>query len=151
MEVRNHVEPRAGARKWVNGMNNQTEPVSSLEEDPLYRNCLREARFILGLWAVCCVYSVGYCYLFGYLSHEPAAESTGPSISEMIGPLTSFNRDPESLTYPLGLGIPDWVFYGILVPWVIAAVLTFWYVLFYFADDDLAPIGVDETNLEGES
>ena len=47
-------------------------------------------------------------------------------------------RDPASLTYPLGLGIPDWVFYGIALPWAVCVLLSFWYGLFYFSEDDLS-------------
>ena len=114
------------------------EEPRALEIDPTYRNSLREAKFILGLWAVCFVYTTGYGYLNGYLVHQPLPSSTGPGITELFGPLESFNRDPESVTYPLGLGIPDWIFYGVAVPWVICIVLSFWYGLFMFAEDDLS-------------
>ena len=107
-------------------------------EDPIYRHSLREARFILGLWTCCFFYTVSYCYLNGYLSHEPSPGSTGPAIASWFGPLEAFNRDPDSVTYPLGLGIPDWVFYGVALPWVVCIVLSFWYGLFMFAEDDLS-------------
>lgn len=106
----------------------------------MYLHGLREARFILGVWVCCLVWTVGYSYLFGYRSHEPDPNSAGPSVADMVGPLESFNREPDSLTYPLGLGIPDWIFYGIAVPWCICIGLTFFYALVLFADDDL---GVD--------
>jgi len=115
----------------------------ALEVDPIYRNSLREAKFILGLWACCFVWTVGYCYFYGYLSHEPLAGSTGPAVTNLLGPLKSFDRDPKSLTYPLDLGVPDWAFYGIVLPWVICTVLSFWYGLFFFAEDDLSD-GADE-------
>ena len=111
---------------------------NELEDDPIYRNSLREARFILAVWVVCFLWTVSYCYFNGYLSHEPLTSSTGPGVANLLGPLESFNRDPESLTYPLDLGIPDWVFYGILMPWVICVVLSFWYGLFMFTEDDLS-------------
>ena len=108
------------------------------EVDPVFRNSLHEARFILGLWTCCFFYTVSYCYLNGYLSHEPLPSAIGPAVGSWLGPLESLNRDPETLTYPFGLGIPDWVFYGIAVPWFICIVASFWYGLFMFAEDDLS-------------
>ncbi len=115
-----------------------TKPDGNYQEDPIYRNSLREARMILILWACCMVYTVAYCYLFGFMSHEPLPTATGPAIGELVGPLEAFNRDPDSVTYPLGLGIPDWIFYGVALPWVVCTVLSFVYGLFIFAEDDLS-------------
>lgn len=98
---------------------------------------MREARIIIILWTVCLVYSCTYCYLNGYLSHPPHPASTGPSIGALCGPLTTFNRDPATLRTPLGLGIPDWVFYGVVVPWLCCILATMWFCLFYFVEDDL--------------
>ena len=115
-----------------------------LEEDPIYRNSLREARFILGLWTFCFIYTVSYCYLTGYLVHEPLPTSTGPGVATLLGPLEALNRDAESLTYPFGLGIPDWVFYGVAVPWGICIILSFVYGLFIFTEDDLSAGSLEE-------
>lgn len=115
-------------------------PADGWEEDHIYRNSLREARFILGLWTCCFLYTVSYCYLFGYLSHEPLPSATGSAVGSWFGPLEAWNRDPDSVTYPLGLGIPDWVFYGIAIPWVVCVVLSFWYGLFMFSEDDLSAV-----------
>lgn len=117
--------------------------------DPIYRNSLREAKFIFCLWAGCLVYTVLFCYGYGYLVHEPLPSSFGPAVTNLLGPLESLNRVPDSVTYPLGLGIPDWVFYGVLVPWIICAVLTFWYGLFFFAEDDLSE-GADRSENDWE-
>lgn len=119
-----------------------------LEVDPLFLHSLREARFILGLWACCFVYTVVYCYAGGYLSHEPSSDAWPIAIGEVVGPLDSFQRDPDFLTYPLGLGIPDWVFYGVVVPWGVCIVLTFWYAFFLYAEDDLSS---PEERLEDET
>ncbi len=109
-------------------------------EDPLYRHALREARFVLGLWTCCFFYTVTYCYLYGYMTHEPlpASDTTGQAIGKLVGPLDSFNRDPDSVSYPLGLGIPDWVFYGVALPWVVCIVLSVWFCLVIFVEDDLS-------------
>ena len=102
-----------------------------------YRHTLREAIVILTIWLACFIYSVTFSYLYGYLSHEPDPDSLGTSVSELAGPLHSLDRAPETLSTPLGLGIPDWVFYGLIVPWLVCIAITFWFCLFYFADDDL--------------
>jgi hypothetical protein len=105
--------------------------------DPVFRNSLREAWVILGAWGTCFIYTVTYCYLYGYLSHEPMAESTGPSIGALMGSMEELNRDPGSLTTPLGLAIPDWIFYGVVGPWIVCILFSLWFCLFYFEEDEL--------------
>ena len=39
-------------------------------------------------------------------------------------------------------GMPSWVFWGIMVPWALCALFTFWFAGFFMADDDL---GKDHT------
>jgi hypothetical protein len=114
--------------------------------DLLYKNALREVAVILSAWTVCLVYTVTYCYLYGYLSHEGTPESMGPDIGTLVGPLSSFNRDPESLTTPLGLAVPDWIFYGVVLPWVLCILFSLWFCLFYFREDDLG----SEVTLQGD-
>jgi hypothetical protein len=106
-------------------------------EDVLLGNSRREAWIVLLAWLGSLIYTVSVCYLFGYLTHEPSGTSVGPDVASLLGPLTSFNRNPESLTTPLGLGIPDWVFYGIVLPWVACIALTLWFCFRYFSEDDL--------------
>lgn len=43
----------------------------------------------------------------------------------------------EAETPPTVLGIPDWAFWGVAVPWMAANVFTFWFCLFYMEDDPL--------------
>ena len=46
------------------------------------------------------------------------------------------------------LGMPSWVFWGIIAPWAVCALFTFWFAGFFMADDDL---GEDHTpELEGD-
>ncbi len=107
-------------------------------DDPIYHNALREAKFITFLWTCCFFYTVIYCYLYGYLTHESLPSSTGPAVGQVVGLLESFNRDPQSVSYPLGLGIPDWVFYGVVLPWGVCVVISVWYCLVMFVEDDLS-------------
>ncbi len=107
--------------------------------DPVFRSSLRECVFILLLWLACCLYTVTYCYLSGYLVHEAHPNATGPSIGKLIGPLEAFDRHPQSLTTPFGLGVPDWVFYGVITPWAVAVVITVLFCLYFFSEEDLSP------------
>jgi hypothetical protein len=56
-------------------------------------------------------YTVTYCYLFGY------------------------NRPIESLTFVMG--IPDWVFWGVVTPWFVCLVLSAFFAFVLIKDIDL--------------
>lgn len=81
-------------------------------DDPVYRHTRREALLILGLWITAMVYTLTVCYVWGY------------------------GRDPATLTHVWG--IPDWVFYGIFVPWAVCDLVTIFYCFFFAAEDDLS-------------
>lgn len=112
-------------------------PVEASEEDPVYRHSRREAAFVFALWGACLLYSGTYCYLRGYLSHEPHPAAVGPALGAVVGVLRAFERDPTTLTTPLGLGIPDWIFYGVVTPWLVCIVVTFLFCHFVFVEDEL--------------
>jgi len=114
----------------------QPDQVASTE-DAVYRHTLREAKIILSLWGIALVYTCTYCYLHGYDSHPSDPATVGPAVSSWFGPLKSFDRDPANLTTPMGSGIPDWVFYGVVLPWIACIVVTFWFCLFVFSEDEL--------------
>ena len=59
--------------------------------------------------------------------------------AELVGEIESFNRLPASFTTPLGLGIPDWVFYGIFCPTAVAIIITIIFCLFIYSEQDLEP------------
>ena len=63
------------------------------------------------VWAAALVCSVGFAYWRGY------------------------GRDPNDIL--LVLGIPDWVFWSIVVPWVLCLIFSVWFCFRYMADDDL--------------
>jgi hypothetical protein len=68
-------------------------PVTLPSEDIVVKSARREAALALGMWLVAMLYTVTYCYLRGY------------------------GRGIDSLSFVLWF--PDWVFWGIVVPWVI--------------------------------
>ncbi len=84
--------------------------------DPVFLNARREAIVIFCVWIVCLLWAVPYCYINGY----PAAGE-------------EFNPDALKTVW----GIPSWVFWGILFPWILANVFTTGFCFFYMVDDDL--------------
>ena len=79
--------------------------------DPVFLNSRREALIILTAWATCLVWAVGYCQFAGYETPE--------------GPV------------PKTMGIPSWVFFGVLVPWVLASTFSIVFSLKFMKDHDL--------------
>ena len=124
----------------MTGQQENPPPDDALVEDPIYLHTRREAKIILSIWLIALIYTCTYCYLFGYATHPSDPAATGPAISTWVGPLESFDREPDSITTPLGLGIPDWVFYGVALPWVICILLSVFFCLFVFEEDDLQSV-----------
>lgn len=90
--------------------------------DPVLKNARREAVIIGAAWLVSTVYCCVYCYLTGYIREGRAL---GP---EDVRPI---------------FGMPSWVFWGIMVPWLVCSLFTFWFAGFYMKDDDL---GIDRSD-----
>ncbi|MCA9100791.1 MAG: DUF997 family protein [Planctomycetales bacterium] len=84
------------------------------EEDALLRSARREAIVIVVLWAVALVYTVTYCALYGY------------------------DRTIDDMTFVFGF--PDWVFWGVIFPWTLCTVFTWWFCNFFMGDE---PLGDD--------
>ncbi len=95
----------------------EADPV---EYDPVFLHSRREAIVIFSLWVAALFWAVLFSYFNGY------AEAV----------------DPENLRTLLG--IPSWVFWGIVVPWMAADLFTIWFCLFYMADDDLGEEGAED-------
>lgn len=87
-------------------------------EDPVLTSARREALLVLAIWLAACVYSVGYSYAYGY------------------------GRDAATLQYVLGF--PDWVFWGVIVPWTVCTALCFLLSYFVIADKDLGEEQAEE-------
>jgi hypothetical protein len=89
-----------------------TEPrQTGAKEQRLLRNARREGLLIMAAWAVALLWSVGVGYLGGY------------------------GRDPRDIG--LVLGMPDWVFWGVVLPWGCCLLFSTWFCFQYMADDDL--------------
>jgi hypothetical protein len=83
----------------------------SRPEDPVLVSSRREAVVVFLIWLAACLYTVGFSYAFGY------------------------GRDPATLRFILGM--PDWVFGGIFIPWTVCTVLSYIVARYVIADDDL--------------
>lgn len=94
--------------------------------DPVVRTARREALLVVGLWLTALIYSVTTCYLLGY------------------------NRPVSELK--LVLGFPKWVFWGVVVPWVLCAALSWVFGMVFVHDGHLGeelPEEADELGLGG--
>ena len=98
----------------------------AIEDDPVFIHCRREAVTTLIVWGIFTAYSLTYCYLTGY------------------------DRDPATIeTY---LGVPDWVFFGVFLPWCLANVVAWWVSFHLMTDDDLGvDFDVSEAVAEGDT
>jgi len=92
----------------------------------LLRHARREAVVVGIVWFLALVWTVGYCYLFGY-QHPDDATVTQAGIAQA--------RTSDNLR--LILGFPDWVIIGIIAPWLACTAITILFCLFIMADDDL--------------
>ena len=86
-------------------------------EDPLLRNARREALVVLVAFVVAMSYTVTYCALYGY------------------------ERSIDELSFVWGF--PDWVFWGIVVPWAVSLAFSVWFAFCYMSDEHLGD-DVDE-------
>ncbi len=100
-----------------------TDNNTGLQPTRVFLNSRREAIVIFGAWFVALCWSVPYCYINGY----------GQKV------------DPEALSTIMG--IPSWLFGGILLPWIVADLFTIWVCFFYMKDDKLGRAG-DEENYD---
>ncbi len=91
--------------------------------DPVLRNSRREGVMIFTLWLTAAAYCCLACYQLGYSTPE-----------RPLG--------PEDL-HPI-IGIPRWVFWGYLVPWLVCGILTILMAGFVMVDDDLGSDHAEE-------
>jgi hypothetical protein len=95
-------------------------PASPGKEQQLLRHARREGLLIMAVWTLALVWSVGVAALAGY------------------------DRDPADIR--LILGMPDWVFWSVVLPWGLCMIFSIWFCFGYMADDDL---GQDQAEVPG--
>ena len=79
--------------------------------DPLVHSSFREALLVAGIWLAAAVWSISVSYKMGY------------------------HRSVDDLK--LVLGFPDWVFWGVVVPWSACTVVSIVFGLIFVRDGDL--------------
>ena len=95
--------------------------LSKGNEQRLLKNARREGLLILAAWAIALAWSVIVGYLFGYYDPQTGLNAVGRKIADMT----------------FVLGMPDWVFWGVVFPWVLCFGFSTWFCFGYMADDDL--------------
>lgn len=98
----------------------------------LFRHARREAVFVALVLLVSLTWTLGYCYLRGY-KHDPQ--------SWIVRSGLAVQADKAEKVI---VGLPEWVFYGILLPWILCSVLTLGFGLFGMPDDDLGAEAEEE-------
>lgn len=94
--------------------------------DPVLKSSTREALSVLVIWLAALGYVIPYCYFHGY----------GRKLSDL----------------KFVLGFPDWVFYGIVVPWGVCILASLAFGAIFIRDQDLGeelPEQEDELGLGG--
>jgi|TARA_B100000809_G_C14791250_1_gene406745 hypothetical protein len=92
------------------------KPNAQKQLDPVLVHARREAIIIMAAFVVCMAWSVPWCYMHGY--GLPADE-------------------PVQTVF----GVPSWIFYGVIIPWILANIFSIWFCMFYMALD---PLGEDQ-------
>ncbi len=83
--------------------------------DPLVRHARREAWFTAAVCVAAMAYTVSYCRWFG------------------------FNRAAADVHWVLG--VPDWVFFGIVLPWLVCLAITAGFAFGVMHDDSISAAG----------
>lgn len=93
--------------------------------DPLVTSSLREAILVVLIWIVAATWSLTVSYQMGY------------------------QREPGDLN--LIFGFPDWVFWGVVVPWLVFGALSWWFGSYFVRDGELGEDldDIDELGLGG--
>ena len=93
--------------------------------DPLVHSSFREALLVSGIWLAAMIWSLSVCYSMGY--KQTAADLR------------------------LVLGFPDWIFWGIVIPWITCTIVSCVFGAIYVRDGDLGadPEENDEPGLGG--
>jgi hypothetical protein len=86
-------------------------PDEGRKEQRLLRHARREGLLIMAVWALALVWTIASAYVLGY--ERPAS------------------------AIRLVLGMPDWIFWSVVLPWGVCGLFSTWFCFRYMADDDL--------------
>lgn len=85
-------------------------------EDPVLRSSRREALMALAIWLGAMAYTVGFSVWQGY-------------------------GNPPDQMPKLVLGIPAWLLWGVIAPWFVCILVSWWFAYGWMTDE---PLGNDE-------
>lgn len=91
--------------------------------DPVYESSLRESKWIVIIWAINFAWVIGYCTWSGYPDPD----------------------EPLSTVW----GMPSWVFWGVFVPWIVAAAVSSWFALTKIKDHPLPEGSLAQPHQDG--
>lgn len=63
----------------------------------------------------------------------------------------SYAFDVAASTVEPIMGMPRWVFFGILVPWMVGLVLTFWFATYFMKDTQLVDVEGEQIQTKNET
>lgn len=91
--------------------------MSTPQEDPLVRSARREALIVGAVCLVAMTYTLVYCGIYAY--------------------------DREAEDIEIVFGFPDWVVWGVLVPWGVCTVFSIVFAFWIMKDDPLGDAADD--------
>ena len=86
-------------------------PDEPRKEQQLLRHARREGLLVMAVWAVALAWTTIGSLFMGY------------------------GRDANDIR--LVVGIPDWIFWNVVIPWGLSVAFSVWFCFGYMADDDL--------------
>lgn len=126
-------------------------------EDPVLISARREARIVFVTWLIALTWSVSYCYLFGYVSDfKTMSDQQSVEVRRTADPQAMpelwVNRGRGLERVHFILGFPDWIFWGVALPWWLCTAFSLYFGAFIVRDEDLgADIeAADEPHAEPE-
>ena len=95
-------------------------------EDPVLTSARREAIIVFVTWIIATAYCIGYCAKYAY------------------------GRSIDDLKYVWGF--PDWVFWGIIVPWGVCIAFSWIFASIWMRDEELGedPPGTETVGESGQ-
>jgi hypothetical protein len=113
-----------------------------IPEDPVLVSSRREALVVFATWLTALTWSVGYCYSYGYVSDlNCISDSKAVEVRQSADPASlpelwvNRGRGPEQVKFVLGF--PDWIFWGVALPWWLCTAFSLWFGAFIVKDEDL--------------
>ena len=130
-----------------------------VEYDPEFLQARREMLVILILFSLVAVWSIGTCLYMGYPDLEASklslADASGRLEPTDLKPTDGATVEPAAIPSPavperpfqlsMVLGLPAWVFWGIVLPWLVVDVVAVWFCFVWMRPGVPEPAGRQES------